>query len=303
MTLGTTTQPAKRYTVRDDRGDFVGKAELRRVAVASIRIDPAYQRDVSEAWVNDHGPFDPQRAGALVLSARMGGPFCIDGGHRLALARASGVEVVNAFVIADLTQKDEARLFTRYQRERRNLTSFALFRADLVARDPDTIEMVRVLGASGFEVSNKRGPTSITAIDAVRWVFKYGGAPLLTDVLRFIRRVWMTPVAEDKALSGTVIRGLGLFLANSREFAPFNRERVDAIMENVSPLKLLRLGQAKAEKRKAIESSYANVAEALVDLYNQGVPPRLGALPKNEQRLPALKIGGKRRAGSKETEA
>lgn len=302
MTLGTQV-PAKRYTVRDDRGEYVGKAELRRVPVAAIKVDPAYQRDVSAAWVNEHGPFDPQRAGALVLSSRSGGPFCIDGGHRLALAHASGVDFVNAFVIADLTQKDEARLFTRYQRERRNLTTWALFRADMVARDPDTVEMVRVLSASGFELSNKSGPTNITAIDAVRWVFKYGGAPLLTDVLRFIRRVWMTGTVEDKALSGTLIRGLGLFLANTREFLGFKRERVDAVMEHVSPLKLLRLGQAKAEKRKAIESSYANVAEALVDLYNGGVPPRLGPLPKNEERLPEIRISGKRRAAAKGGEA
>jgi hypothetical protein len=285
MTMPAVAEKPRRYTVKVD-GQVIGKAELRRIPVASVRIDSAYQRELSIVWVHQHLPFNPQEAGAIVLSARAGGPYCIDGGHRLALARESGEETINAFVIEGLTQRDEARLFTRYQRERRNLTSFALFRADKVSGDADTLAMIRVVTNAGFHLENKSSsPTAITAIDSVRYIHRYGGDDLLSRTLALVKSLW---IGEEKATSGPVLKGVALFLQSGGSQPSFSRERLEKVMAKHGPTKVLRLAQVIADKRNSVHAGPANFAEALLDEYNKIVP-------QGEQPLGPLTIGNKRR--------
>jgi hypothetical protein len=271
----------KRYVVKV--GDqVIGKAELRRIPVSQIKIDVNYQRDVSNPWVAQHLPFNPHEAGAIVLSGRAGGPYCIDGGHRLALARQSGELTINAFIIEGLTQKDEARLFTRYQRNRRDLTSYALFRADLVAGDEDTIAMVRVVNNAGFRLEKTAGsPTTITAIDSCRYIQRYGGEDLLARTLALVKSLW---VGEDKALSGPVLKGVALFLQSEGKKPYFQLGRLEKVMQRHGPSKVLRLSQAIAQKRNSIHAGPANIAEALVEEYNK-------SLPHGEQPIGPLTLG------------
>lgn len=262
------TQPVKRFTVRSKDGTYIGKAELRAVPVGTIKIDHAYQRDTSSSWVEEHRPFDARQAGTIVLSGRSGGPFCIDGGHRLALAKADGVPQINAFVIDGLTQGDEAGLFTRYQRERRNLTSYALFRADLVARDPDTMAMDRVVRANGYMLGKSpTTPKTITAIDSIRYIQRVGGEDLLNRTLRLVGQYW---VGEEKALSGQVLKGMAVFLQSAGEQSSFRQAVLDKFMDKVPPVKLLRLSLSVSHKRGAAPAATpANVAEAIHEEYNK----------------------------------
>ena len=268
MTLATAPAPTKRYTVRTADGTVIGKAELRSVHVDTIRIDHAYQRDTSSSWVEDHRPFDARQAGAIVLSGRAGGPYCIDGGHRLALAKADGVATINAFVIDGLNQGDEARLFTRYQRERRNLTSYALFRADLVALDPDTMAMDRVVRANGYMLGKSpTTPRTITAIDSIRYVQRVGGEDLLNRTLRLVGQFW---IGEEKALSGQVLKGMAIFLQSAGEQSSFRQAVLEKFMDKIPPVKLLRLSLSVSHKRGAAPAATpANVAEAIHEEYNK----------------------------------
>lgn len=276
----------RRYAVKVE-GRVVGYGELRRVAVSSVKIDSAYQRDVSREWVQRHLPFDAKQAGALVLSGRAGGPFCIDGGHRLELAKESGEAMINAFVIEGLSQRDEAGLFTRYQRERRNLTSFALFRADRVAGDADTIAMDRVVATSGFTLGKSATtPNTITAIDSVRYVQRIGGDQLLADTLKIVRTFW---IGEEKALSGQVLKGIALFLQSSGDKPTFHQPVLDKYLKATAPVRLLRESQAVAVRRSGAPSvTAANVAEAILEGYNKLVP-------NDAEKLQPLTIGKRRR--------
>lgn len=281
------TPPTKRYNVKVG-GQIIGKATLRSVPIAGIRIDSQYQRDTNSHWVAQHMPFDPQRAGAIVLSLRAGGMYCIDGGHRLALAKESGVSHINAFVIESLSQKDEAGLFVFYQRERRNLTSHALYRADVVRQDPDTLSMVTIVNRAGFQLTTHGGDYNITAIDAVRYIQRYGGPDLLARTLELVKRIWL---GEPKALSGQVLKGLALFLQSVSEHSPtFKLERLEKIMHTTAPTKLIRLSQAVAMRRTASSTNASNVAEALHDAYQKLVEK------SPTERLQPLTISKKRRA-------
>lgn len=276
----------KRYTLRVG-GQAVAKAELRRIPIAILKIDSAYQRDVSTSWVAQHRPFNEQQAGAIVCSERAGNVFVIDGGHRVALAREDGVDSINAFVLIGLSQQEEAGLFVRYQRERRNLTSHALFRADVVRGDPDTLAMVRIVNNAGFHLAKTSGDFNITAIDAVRYIQKYGGDDLVIRTLEIVKRHWL---GEEKALSGQVLKGVALFLQSSSADPAFESARFEKVLRANAPTKLIRLSQAIAAKRTATASSATNVAEALHEQYQKNAP-------KPENKLQPLTIGNKRRPG------
>ncbi len=283
LNSATVTKP-KQYAVKMN-GKTIGLGRLSRVNLNAIKIDSAYQRDISRTWIAQHLPFDQQRAGAIVLSGRAGGPYCIDGGHRLELARESDAYEINAFVIDGLSQVDEARLFTQYQRERRNLTSHALYRADLVAQDSETLEMRRIVDNAGFRLAKTAGPDNITAIDSVRYIYRLGGSDLLARTLQCARDPWL---GEEKALSGQILKGLAMFLRSANEDPAFIQAHFQAVIHRIAPTKLLRLSQAVAEKRKTVASSSASVAEALHQEYNK-------SLPRSGTPLGPMTISGRRR--------
>lgn len=286
MTIATAAALPRRYVVRQD-GKVIGTGTLNRIAVHTIKIDSAYQREVSPEWVHRHLPFDAKQAGAIVLSGRAGGPYCIDGGHRLALAKESGEQTINAFVIEGLTQRDEARLFTRYQRERRNLTSYALFRADKVAGDEDTMAMDRIVRTAGFQLGKSAASGStITAIDAVRYIQRTGGDELLAETLRTVKRFW---IGEEKALSGQVLKGIALFLQSSGSSPNFRQAVFERYLTKTAPVKLLRESQAVSVRRSGAPAvTAANVAEAILEGFNKLVKD-------DAAKLPALTIGRRAR--------
>lgn len=285
MTL-VAEQPRKLVMKLD--GKAVAKGYMRAVTVAAIKLDYRYQRDLNRSFVESAGKFDPNLAGTVILSTRAGGPWCIDGGHRVEIARSSGFDQLNAFVIDDLTQADEARLFVLFQRMRRALSSYDLFHAESTAGIPETLAMIRVVHNAGFHLVRKAGgsPTSITAIDSVRYIHRYGGDDLLSRALGLVKEVWF---GEPKALSGPVLKGLALFLHSAGQEPHFQRERLVRALSQHTPMKYERLAQSIAMKRNAASVGPGNFAEAIHSEYNKNL--------KAEEALPPLKISGKRRPG------
>lgn len=290
MTLATSEKP-KRMVMKAD-GEVVAKGFMRSVPVAAIKIDPDYQRDLKQSFIVEAGQFDPQLAGTVVLSSRLGGPFCIDGHHRVGIARASGVSHVNAFVIDDLTKADEARLFVRLQRMRRSLSSHDLFKGESVSGDPETLAMIRIVNNAGFRLVQRAGgnPTAITAIDSVRYIHRYGGDDLLSRTLGLVKEMWL---GEPKALSGPTLKGLALFLQSAGQQPTFSRDRLLRVMDHYTPLKVQRFAQAIAIKRNAASPGPANFAEAILVEYNK-------IIPKGELPLPPLTIGSRKRPAARQ---
>lgn len=292
MTLAMSSESVepRRYTVKVN-GKVVGKAVLKTIPVDAIQFDSAYQRALSRPWIQQHLPFDEQLAGAIVLSSRAGGPYCIDGGHRVGLAKESHVPTINAYIIDGLTQKDEARLFTQYQRERRALTAWALYRADLVAEDPETIDVQGIVLRAGYRIDEKASNDSIiTAVDSLRYIYRHGnGAELLARTLELVKRIWY---GEPKALSGQSLKGLALFLSFAVGQPGFRSDRLETVMQEYAPSKVLRLSQAIAADRNAASTTPANVAETLNNLY-------IKKLGRNDPPFPPFMIGAKKRPAAR----
>lgn len=289
------SKDGKRYRMTID-GEAVAKGTMRQVPVAVIKRDTKYQRDLQAAFIESAGRYNPDLAGTVVLSSRAGGPYVLDGGHRIEIARLWGVSHVNAFIIDGLSQADEASLFVKLNRTRRALSSHALHKGEITAgaqHYPETAAMVRVVHNAGFHLSNKAGgnPDAITAIDSVRWVHKYGGDDLLARTLSLVKEMWF---GEPKATSGTALKGLAMFLSSSGQQPTFRRERLVNVMQKFGPSKVERLAQAIASNRNAASVGAPNFAEALLAEYNK-------TIPKGEEPLPALTIGNRKRPRARNT--
>lgn len=291
MTMAATMPDKPKRMVLKANGEALAKGYMRQVPVAAIKRDTKYQRDINSAFIEAAGKFDPDLAGTVILSSRSGGPYVVDGGHRVEIARLWGLTHVNAFVIDNLTQADEADLFVKFQRMRRALSSHDLFKSELTAgaqHYPETAAMVRVVSNAGFHLARKGGgsPTAITAIDSIRYIHRYGGDDLLSRTLGLVKEVWF---GEPKALSGPVLKGLALFLHSAGQEPHFRRERLVKALALYTPMKYERLAQSIAMKRNAASVGPGNFAEAIHAEYNKGI--------KSEEALPQLKISGKRRPG------
>src|SRR3954452_18659822 len=97
-------------------------SKYRRIATDEIVVDERYQRPVEDYRVQkiaEH--FDETLFGVLEVSRRNGTCAVFDGQHRLEAARRIGLGVVPCLVHEGLSPEDEAQLFVRLQRERKNI--------------------------------------------------------------------------------------------------------------------------------------------------------------------------------------
>lgn len=253
---------------------------VRQVPVAIITTDPEYQRDLDQTWVGRqaHDGWDAALAGVVTISERAGRLYVIDGQHRVELARQCGITQVWAYVITGLTQKGEADLFTQFQQKRRALKVWELFKADTTAQKEDVLTISRVVHQVGFRVERENRAGTITAVGALMKVYRLGGQDLLKDTLTVIKRLWT--LDDPGALRGQVIHGIAIFLHSFQNEPQFRMDRLEKVLPETAPSKLLRLAQAIASKRQSATVGPANVGEALRDLYNQGIGAdrRLGSL-------------------------
>ncbi|TFG67854.1 MAG: hypothetical protein E4H24_05125 [Thermomicrobiales bacterium] len=295
MTMPTGNEPIKKYRMKVDGKRTDNSVEMRMVPVDQVHYDADYQRSVDQKWITDHMPFLPEQAGTVVLSRRGGRLWCVDGRHRINLADLSEVKEVRAFVIHDMTKQEEASLFVRLQRERRALSAWDLFRAEMAAGEPQTLEMVNALNRAGFRIDQKTSgdPHVITAVDSVRFVYRLGGAQIIDDTLRLITdSMWLN---LDRALSGPILKGLAIFLQSEQEKPTYDAERTLKKLRACAPTYLLLMAQQIAINRRSASVSATNVAEAVVQLYNE----RLA----NATKLPPITINRRKRPVAKSRKA
>lgn len=283
--VGHTPNATSRMKSKPANGDGSRSLEpvegtARRVPIEGIRVDSTYQRDAEATRIHRLvRDWDPQLAGALILSSRAGSLWCVEGQHRLLAMKELGIHFCNAVVYAGLGQKDEADLFVKHNRNRKGLTAWDLFKGELVAEHEEATTLVRIVNALGFHIDRNPGHLHIQAVGAIRRIFGLGGEPLLTVTLQSVRRNWN---GDKNALAGQVVEGLAIFYHSFRAEPQYDDKRTDAILDNTSPSTFQRRAQEIAAERTANGISAANLAEAIRNTYNERLGPskRLGSIRK-----------------------
>jgi hypothetical protein len=200
--------------------------EFEIVPLKYLFVDETYQRPLTSFVDVIVERFEPALIGTLCVSRRSNTRYAvIDGQTRGEGMRRKGLVVAPCIVYKDLTVQQEARLFSKFQTERRGMHSVSRFRAQVAAGEPDQVQVNALVEEMGFTVDQNpkstpgRANIAIASPAALEYAYR-GTRPkgardrdpqLLRDVLQVIGQAW--PKLPDTAKGATMIRGLTWFLA------------------------------------------------------------------------------------------
>ncbi len=180
--------------------------EFELAEVNDTWIDRRYQRDLKPIKTE----FNPALVGTVVASDRSNRGkrlSIIDGQRRRDLVKREGLAVVPCVVFYDLTVEAEAELFALLQKERKGITPYERFRAELTAGHRTALAINAIVHEEGFELApqepDMRHIKAITGVERI-----YGRDPeLLRNTLRLIAHTWegVWGASREKMLSGVAL--------------------------------------------------------------------------------------------------
>lgn len=247
------------------------KMEL--VRVADLRIDPRYHdpsRYSEKRAISMAANFNPEALGTITVSHRSDGSLIVvDGNHRVAACRIAGEEYIPAKVFYDLTLEEEAGLF-RELSEAVRLTTYALFRARLVALDPVAVAIFKICEyhdvtiVGGAQAQSFPGRTR-----AVGVLEKIYNAGLLDQTLLTCREAWPEDI---RALDAIPLAGVSSFIWGYKTHPKFSTRRLIKKLSEESASALIR----KAKDAAASGSSFGITTSTGGGRYSTGGSDRRG---------------------------
>ncbi len=190
------------------------KTENRKIGVDELNISDSYQRTIVPGRVNRIAKnLDQDAFGSLTVGQRRDGTYwVVDGMQRLTAARKLGIVMVPCDVFQSEGQEHEARVFRLKNRERTNVSSVALFRAQLTEGDEQTLAIADAVKKSGFKLGLDNHSTKwpyIRAVKALERSFQRVDGSGLILALSVLADAWP---GEDGALQGDMIEGVCWFI-------------------------------------------------------------------------------------------
>lgn len=251
------------------------KTENRKIAVEELNISDAYQRTIVPARVNRIAKnLDQDAFGSLTVGQRRDGSYwVVDGMQRLTAARKLGIGMVPCDVFESDGQEHEARVFRLKNRERTNVSSVALFRAQLTEGDEQSLEIDRVIRNAGLKLALKEessGWPYVKAVKALERSFQRVGSDGIARALAIIIEAWP---GETNALQGDMIEGMCWFL---KKHDGFDESRLVEKLKTKSVTSVIRAADAtfKLERDRHASSQYGRslaTCDAIAFIYNRGL--------------------------------
>jgi hypothetical protein len=225
-----------------------------------------YQRPVENIVESIVENFEPALVGTLIVSERRGKGkrySVIDGQQRREAMKQLGLKEAPCLVFYELTEEEEATLFSKFQRLRKAITSFQRFNADLIAGNSTAIAIKSMVESEGFFIGDTTTQTHWESIQAVRvleTVYKEDPERLRT-MLRLIRSVWKgMPLATRQ----DILRGLHYFVRDTRDL---DEDRFIDRVKNVTPSDVSKRAVALREGKGVHTTTPKFVTEVLRDVY------------------------------------
>jgi ParB-like chromosome segregation protein Spo0J len=143
---------------------------IENLEIEGLKVDPRYQRTVSVSMVKRlANGWDDLAAGVIIASRRKDGEVVLlDGQHRVAAAIQRGKKALVAVVYDGLSVKDEARMFTLINTNRRAVQKTTQFKARLLYGEPTATRIAGLLADVGGEI----GQNKLTAVGAIERIFQ-----------------------------------------------------------------------------------------------------------------------------------
>lgn len=238
------------------------------LTVDEIFADRTYQRDLDTARAQRMADdWDPRLAGILEVSDR--GPDAapryavIDGQHRWAAAKYfREAKPLVANVHTGLTVAEEAQLFDKLNRQRKQTNTWDHWKARRAAGDEQVAAIEQIVHANRLAIDLSPSDGRIACVAALEKIVKLGGTDLLNRTLNLIVEVWGD---RREALDSPIVTGVALVLHYLS--ASLDITRLGDTLLDVMPRQL----RAQATALKDITSGSAAIltAIAIVSLYNK----------------------------------
>lgn len=251
------------------------KTENRKISVNELKISNAYQRTIVPARVSKIAKhLDQDAFGSLTVGQRGDGSlWVVDGMQRLTAARRLGIIMVPCDVFSSDGPEHEARVFRLKNKERTNVCANALFRAQLVEGDPQSVDIAKAVREAGLKImftkSGNAGWPYIKAVKSLERSFQRVGKEGLSMAFRILCEVWP---GEVEALHGDMIEGMCWFIKRHADFDP---DRMVAKLRTKAVSSVIRAADANYRLGRERDSSYYGRSNATYDalaiIYNKGL--------------------------------
>lgn len=259
------------------------KTENRKIGVDELNISDAYQRTIVPARVSRIAKnLDQDAFGSLTVGQRRDGSYwVVDGMQRLTAARKLGIAMVPCDVFESDGQEHEARVFRLKNRERTNVTSIALFRAQLTEGDKQTLDIAAVVKKAGLKIAlrdEKQGWPYIRAVKGLERSYARVGGDGLLKALEILSQAWP---AEDGALQGDMIDGMCMFMAKNEGF---DQQRLVEKLKMKAVSGVVRAADAKYRLGRDAHDSGGQYSrtmatcEAIAFIYSKGLRKKRAAV-------------------------
>jgi hypothetical protein len=143
--------------------------ELMYLDKTVLEIDHSYQRHAKNARVLRLAKrWNWLACGVLIVAKRAGRYYVVDGQHRLMAAlKRSDIERLPCLVFESAETRDEAVAFRDANKERRPITTFEQWNADLVAEDESTLFAHALITNAGRTPAESAKPTTVRCLSAI----------------------------------------------------------------------------------------------------------------------------------------
>lgn len=238
------------------------------IAVAEMFVDHTYQRDPNMTRVRRIAQhWDRRLAGLLEVSDR--GPHSnprfavIDGQHRYEAAKLHDpAAVLVAQVHTGLTVADEATLFDKLNRQRKQPNHWDTWRARRAAGDPAVTTIESIARSHGLAVEMSPADGCVACTTALEKIVRLGGAELLDSTLRLTAAVWN---GQRDSLDAPIVGGLALILHHLA--SDIDHERLTTALLNLAPHQIKSKVNAIAELTNGTKPTLT--ALAIMSFYNK----------------------------------
>lgn len=238
------------------------------LTVDEIFADPTYQRllDVVRARKMT-ATWDRRLAGILEVSDRGEDASpryaVLDGQHRWAAAKyLQSPPALVANVHTGLTVADEAALFDKLNRQRKQISVWDHWKARRAGGDPDVTAIEAVIAKHGLRVDVAPRDGFVGCVGALERVVKLGGVGLLDAALELIVGAWQK---RRDGLDSPIIHGVSLVLHYLRD--DIDLERLANTLIDILPRQIKT--QAVALREMSPGTLPIVTAIVIVGLYNK----------------------------------
>lgn len=173
---------------------------IQKLKLNELFVDEKVQRSVTKASVSKKvKEFDLNAVGTLIVSKRENGKYHIlDGQHRWLAAMECGVEELDCEIHINLSEREEAELFLKYNQERVSTKPIDHFNIEVKAGQEESVIINSVLKEFGLSVSRR----SIQAPKALKQVYSFYGENTLRRTIKLINEVWGIEGMKSPAIKG-----------------------------------------------------------------------------------------------------